>query len=279
MKMSKWHNNRTVWESELKDLVNPYLLNDKAKMYDSFREMASKTPITSELKGLVWSAIAHFSFVEHGRPAYLVSKDVWDVATSLELSKIDTETWMEYLPYPCFALVLERGIKIEGDEIESIFIEHRSTFREFENDSKTDLISWRIVGQKSKTIGGDGGLHNWLQMGERSSQGIKILKTTAALLLLWRARPHFVKPFVLPRSERYEFKGNRELIRTWVLPTELITRIKSSTTGEGGGWTVQPHWRAGHFRHYRHERYERNADGSVRVEFIEPCFIGDGNLQ
>ncbi len=104
---------------------------------------------------------------------------------------------------------------------------------------------------------------------------ISAIKLASVLLMLWRSRPEFVQPVGLSRSDRYQFKGDETKLRQWVLPIELITRVKSSVASEGGGWTVRPHWRAGCFRHYRHERYARNPDGSVKVEYIEPCFVGD----
>lgn len=57
------------------------------------------------------------------------------------------------------------------------------------------------------------------------------------------------------------------------MASRLRIRPPSEDRGMNSGRRVCAHWRAGHHRHYRHERYERNADGSVRIEFIEPYMV------
>jgi hypothetical protein len=91
--------------------------------------------------------------------------------------------------------------------------------------------------------------------------------------MLWRSRPECVVDANLPRSERYNFGGERKIIRTWKFPDKLIIRKPREEAGAPTGRHVRAHWRAGHFRHYRHERYEREPDGSVKVEFILPCMV------
>jgi hypothetical protein len=211
----------------------------------------------------------HEELEKYGRPTYLVSKEVFDVVSNLDISEDDCRFCLEKIPYPAFCFVFERGcIPVNCSRplqmislIDSSSVKNRFPFKHDNN-----LPAYLIQGQPPTL---EIGICGTFKNGKISPEA----KLVASLLMLWRSRPEFVVNETLPRSERFEFKGDRKLIRKWILPDHLIVNT-SSMIKDSTGSTRSPHWRAGHFRHYRSDRYKRNEDGSVKIEFIEPCFIG-----
>jgi hypothetical protein len=97
----------------------------------------------------------------------------------------------------------------------------------------------------------------------------------AAILLRWSCRPETVVPFTMPRSQRYQHKGNREAFRLFTYPWQKQIRPEGEAAIEelGGRAKVRAHVRGFVYRTLRDERYRRNEDGSYRVVEVEPCII------
>jgi hypothetical protein len=223
----------------------------------------------------------HVAYEKYGRPTYLVSRDLFDCVGELDVSEQDMACVFERLPYPCFSLVFETGIYDDRKaELQSLFISKEHDV--FPMPQFVDGIMMPIyVGHSCPgiltKIGADRNTMSAKAVfGKITPSTLDRLWTlrrcAAALVMLWRSRPEFVVNVLLPRAERYNFKGDRKLIRTWKFPDKLIVR-KPHGESEPTGRHVKAHWRAGHFRHYRHERYERELDGSAKIEFIAPCVI------
>jgi len=233
----------------------------------------------------------HLEFIRLGRPTYLVSKELYDVCGEMEISPDDRLYIYEKLPYWTFCLAFEKGIGfhaynseddtcLENIFVRGVLINASGLFGTNLGDlGKSDRLSndGIMLIQDTRACGPGIAFGTGRMSDEAKSNGIgdyfmPFFNMVAALLMLWRSRPEFLVEAMLPRSERYQFKGDRSLIRTWKFPDKLIVR-KPHGESEPTGRHVKAHWRAGHFRHYRHERYAREPDGSVKVEFIAPCVI------
>jgi hypothetical protein len=118
------------------------------------------------------------------------------------------------------------------------------------------------------------------RLGNESERSIVTLdKLIAALMMLWQSRPEFIVSVELPRKDRYDFRGDRKIIRTWKFPDKLIVRKPSDSDQTPTGRHVRAHWRAATFQHYRHERYSRNPDGSIKKTFIPACIVHADELE
>lgn len=297
LSQSKWNTNTTPFENDVRrgnwagmnalkmseDSLIIHVLERVKKGLEKIKsgnllnpqngEILDKEKLESDSAWIVTQLMLQSVFKSFGRPTYLVSKSVIDVVKTFEISEEDKLSIFENLPYPVLCLVFERGTFSDaGDEIVSVFISKSEIGRDvFKNGTVRPKCTFSFVFNSIRTYAVDFKSDKTLSEIPISGNLKMIMRVSVALMLLWRARPHFVKTVTLPRSERYAFKGDRKQIRQWVFPTELITRVGESVAGNG---TKKPHWRGGHFRHYRNERYGRNQDGSVKVDFIEPMFIG-----
>jgi hypothetical protein len=111
----------------------------------------------------------------------------------------------------------------------------------------------------------------------------KLVNFAAALLLRNHCRPETIVPFKLPRSERYQHKGNRESFRILTYPWKKS--IKEGPTEEQKQAMenleksdlekrkVKAHVRGFVYRTLRDERFKRNPDGTLRIIEVEPCLI------
>ncbi len=302
--MSKWHSNESpaerYYKSMRQKIVSTYGPErtrfipksvDVEFLIDVTAECISNHSMdqaSAEADSVVHSTVCHMEFERLGRPTYLVSEEVFKVCYGLDVGAEDYCHVFEKLPYSCFAFCFERGlhVKFKGEfhQMESVFVcNNPSVFREyqclFEEKLKTHggSVDKLFTPQKPFVMICFGGTKIALlddatvaPCGE--SAWCATLKVVVSLIMLWRSRPEFVVDVSLPRSDRYRFKGDRKLIRTWRFPDKLIVR-KPQGESESTGRHVKAHWRAGHFRHYRHERFAREPDGSVKVEFIAPCMI------
>lgn len=297
--MGKWHGNESPMEHwcrlERKADSQAPVRYDYSRHFKMLTERTEKTGFIAkdgftrrrlnENDGTLFVEICafntHAAYEKYQRPSYLVSRELFDCVSELDVSEQDMTHIFERLPYPCFSLVFEAGIyDNKGDELQSLFIcnEHdRFPLVEFFGGTILSVyVKFPAPGILTK-IGASvhampvHGVHGEISP-DTLDRLLVLRKCVAALVMLWRSRPEFVVDVALPRSERYQFKGDRKLIRTWKFPDKLIVR-KPHGESAPTGRHVKAHWRAGHFRRYQHERYERELDGSVKVEFIAPCVI------
>lgn len=294
--MGRWHSNETPLErhhaTEWADCVEDFGVEIAKKKMPEKLDVGFMTEllIASVKHGIAtreefcvrsWGLAVHRRFTALGRPTYLVSKEVYEIASELEVSADDYAHVFEKLPYPCFAFCFERGAAYtEQAEVQSVFIMSGFTQKDIfgfdlnipfgEGFSRTPSCLIINVDQKYEH-----GLIGDLTAPPMDDKNLEQMRRAiVGLMMLWRSRPEFIVPAKLTKSERYpEFKnGDLKQIRMWKFPDKLIVR-KPSVQAAPTGRHVKAHWRAGHFRHYRNERYEREPDGSVKVEFILPCMV------
>ena len=108
----------------------------------------------------------------------------------------------------------------------------------------------------------------------------KLVKFAAAILLRNHCRPETVVPFSIPRSERYQHKGNRDSFRIMTYPWKKTVRTGPSDEQrqalgmlERETRKVKAHVRGFVYRTLRDERFKRNPDGTPRIIEIEPCLV------
>lgn len=266
-------------------------------MREFSKEYATRTKLTLQQKQDVVThlvcGLVHEEFVAFDRPTYLLSKELVELAMSFELSNEDIEHAFEYTPYPTFALMLEKDAfkmqyvidqTIKLANVESIFVTRKFSDNA-DADSKTFLaehsmdssivvvndllLSPVVAGFNSKKL-----LQHHAEMPDTLKA---VLKLVASLIMLWRARPHFVQDAAdkITKDERRYLLGTRKNARVWNFPIDAI--VHKDTHGSDPNHPrgpVTPHWRGGHFRHYRHERYARDANGQVKIGFINPHLVG-----
>ncbi len=106
---------------------------------------------------------------------------------------------------------------------------------------------------------------------------IKASKLIAACWILYSARPEWVSPFTLPRSQRFQH-GNAEIRKNYrriMLPA--VKHISLPTyAGTETGREVIGHYRGWVYRVLRNERYKRNDDGTFKTVVVPPCVVNGG---
>ena len=107
---------------------------------------------------------------------------------------------------------------------------------------------------------------------EEQQLSIRIEHLVLSLLLRMTCRPEMMVPLVLPRSDRYNFKGNRKAFRIFHYDAKRVCDNRPDNTGEPK-WKVRPHVRGFVYRTLRSDRYRRNPDGTHRIVEVEPCVI------
>jgi hypothetical protein len=101
----------------------------------------------------------------------------------------------------------------------------------------------------------------------------KSMKIAAAAMLYYSARPELVSEYKLPRSQRYEFRGERSEFRRMRLPG--VKKIPAERGGlvPGTGSPKAPHYRGWVMRVLRDPRYKRNEDGTFKTVLVPPTAI------
>lgn len=242
-----------------------------------------------DVLNMLLAAVAHQEFLAFDRPTYLISTELAELAGSFKLSKDDIEHALEHTPYPTFALLFEKGAfqmhyTNATTNVESVFVTRNYTaaadadtvlfLREKGIDASICIVNDMLIDPIAAGFNGKKLLEHYDTMSESLRA---ILKLIAALMMLWRARPHLVQDATdkITKDERRYLLGSRKNVRIWNFPVSAIIHKNKTehTVGTARG-PIMPHWRGGHFRHYRHERYEREPDGSVKIAVIQPCFVG-----
>lgn len=100
------------------------------------------------------------------------------------------------------------------------------------------------------------------------------MRLAVGALMYYAARPERIVKYALPRSQRYEFHGERENFKRLVLPSAVkVVRTGESPQYDQSGRVMKPHYRGYVYRCLRAERYKRNPDGTIRVIEVAPCAI------
>ena len=119
--------------------------------------------------------------------------------------------------------------------------------------------------------------NNYSLLDPRSAAWVRhCIKIMTVAWLYNAARPEFVKPFTLPRSERFQVRERGRSFRI-ELPKRMLRPgvkwIGGNNDGEGVGSPKAHHFRGFVLRTLRHARYARRPDGTFRVILVPPCEI------
>jgi len=103
------------------------------------------------------------------------------------------------------------------------------------------------------------------------------LRFAAKACMLYAARPEFVVPFEMSRTQRYQFgdaKSRKDSMFRIMFPDKKVIRPKpEGYHANQTGRTMPYHIRGWTLRTLRHERYSRNPDGTLKVVLVAPMEI------
>ena len=234
-----------------------------------------------------------------GQCTWFIDKEILDV---LDTAKIDDDITGISIPQDVISFTFERGIIIDGFPLRTaMFFTPRSTITRqlLQNnlhikleDKTVKLLCFYIdVGENGQTHqfsedtdytklikwhchrGYDKLPNVTLSDDPKQSEALyHIMRICIAAIMMHAARPERLVPFKLPRSQRYEYKGERSNFKRLTLPA-IKTIYEHRVTGESTGRTVKPHYRGWVYRVLRNEKYKRNPDGTFRVIEIEPTVV------
>jgi hypothetical protein len=247
----------------------------------------------------------------YGRPKWFIDSNVMELLCSLKLEEDDLTGI--FFPHDVFSLVFEQGTMLNGWPLRNIRVCRplaKSTyeftkaigltvyaelpknrydripltlFTDTGEDSKTGVRSWATPHESMVK------LHWTRPLDDRAGESLrvqtsltkeevdfqcKVSALMASALLYRSARPESVVNYQLPRSCRYNYRGDKSTYRRILAPTSVY----SAKTGASGG-TGSPkagHYRGWVFRTLRHERYKRNDDGTFKTVLVEPTAIKGG---
>jgi hypothetical protein len=261
-------------------------------------------PINRPAATGVVEAMAELIWYEYNRPVWFVDKTMTEL---LMTAKIDDDLTGIHFPNECVYLCFEQGTQVEGFDLRSIMLfvpradqTIKMVRQATGNDDIVAQFMSRLIGTWTDCLAGpeyellQGGtirsrnrLYNWRKYTEPApetdSVGVdeqekkamrRSMQIAAAAMLYYSARPELVAEYQLPRSQRYEFKGERSGFRRMTLPGIKHIRPQSAATpGMGTGSSKSPHYRGWVMRVLRDPRYKRKADGSFETVLVPPTAI------
>lgn len=247
--------------------------------------------------------LAELVWYEFSRPVWFVDRQMLEL---LETAKIDDDLSGIHWPHESLYLCFEEGSKLDGFDLRSIMVfVPRSDLvlrigkKAVQSDYfKTEFLG-KLIGTWTDcmpgplyTIRQDGyirsrdRLYNWRKYtepskpfcdqvtAEEAAANQKAIKIAAAAMLYYSARPELVRDYQLPRSQRYEFRGDRTGFRRMLLPGVKTVRAPSALADvHGTGSPKRPHYRGWVMRVLRDPRYKRNEDGSFKTVLVPPTAI------
>ncbi len=252
----------------------------------------------------VVEAMAELIWYEYNRPVWFVDKTMTEL---LLTAKIDDDLTGIHFPHECVYLCFEQGTKIEGFDMRSIMLFvpraeqtvkmiHKATG----DNSVVAQFMGKLIGTWTDCLDGPeyeilqtgmirsrNRLYNWRRYTEPApdSEAVGVtdqekaamrrsIQIAAAAMLYYSARPELVSEYQLPRSQRYEFKGERSGFRRMTLPGIKHVRPQSTAiAGMGSGSPKSPHYRGWVMRVLRDPRYKRKPDGSFETVLVPPTAI------
>lgn len=266
--------------------------------------MGEFIPINRPAATGVVEAMAELIWYEYNRPVWFVDKTMTEL---LMTAKIDDDLTGIHFPHECVYLCFEQGTQIEGFDLRSVMMfvpRHEQTIKMIHRATGDNQIVAEFLGRligswtdcltgpeyellQSGMIKSRSRLYNWRKYTEPApeteSVGVddqekkamrRSIQIAAAAMLYYSARPELVAEYQLPRSQRYEFKGERSGFRRMTLPGIKHIRPQSAATpGMGTGSSKSPHYRGWVMRVLRDPRYKRKADGSFETVLVPPTAI------
>jgi len=257
------------------------------------------TDIASSLRDVV----TDYLYEMYGRPKWFVDKTTFNLLNTISLDSDDLSGII--FPHDVFSLVFEHGVELEGFPLRNIRVYRRaaSMTTKFLNQleveftkSEVELVNLMIdTGEvvMSNNTSWDTPPYltrkwNWSRplkdpeytlnfattlSAQEKNVVARVSKIVASALMYKAARPDLVPEYVLPRSQRYSFKGDKRTYRRILAPQAPPGReYAPNPTGR----EVRGHYRGWVLRTLRHEKYKRNADGSFKTVLVEPVAVKGG---
>jgi hypothetical protein len=245
--------------------------------------------------------ITEYLWVSYGRPTWFIHEEVFEMLKTLQLSTADLTG--VFFPQDVFSMVFPYGSMIRDKPLRSIrvFVMHAQTTRDLMaqlkpytikraedhltlvvdagENAKSGICSWDAgpVGTLKWTVTRPldmlGPWKNMKMNEEEISYMDECVRIVAAAMLYRNAKPDHFVDYTLPRSQRYNFKGDRKKHRRFLMPKSLERKDGQS---RDTGRTVAGHYRGWVLRVLRHERYRRNEDGSCKTVLVEPTAVKGG---
>lgn len=247
--------------------------------------------------------LAELVWHEFNRPVWFVDRRMLEL---LETAKIDDDLSGIHWPHESLYLCFEKGSKLDGFDLRSILVfvpRSELVVRIGKKATQSDYFETEFLGKLVGTwtdclpeppytvwrdghLRSRGRLYNWRKYtepsepssdqvtAEEAAANQKSIKIAAAAMLYYSARPELVRNYQLPRSQRYEFRGDRTGFRRMLLPGVKTVRTPSVLTDVyGTGSPKSPHYRGWVIRVLRDPRYKRNEDGSFKTVLVPPTAI------
>lgn len=310
--MTKWHTDYTFYDLR-KSYYSEHIGKEKLEFYrnawDIQVEESRKNGASPEdLKILVFNWLLEAVHDLTGRRRWFIDKQMFELLLEAE---IDFDLRNIFWPYDTVTLVFERGIFLKDYPLRWIRVMRAKS--EISKKIVRSVVNNEGVVKVSEDLFkfGDSHFNCIVDTGysfttkQRSQTthfedtGAQMLvspyttndttafdpamelipKIVATAFLYYAARPELVIPTVLPRSERYHQKGDRDLCSIMTIP--LIKRIGGNSDEETGvtGAKKAPHYRGWVLRTLRSDRYRRNPDGTFRTVLIAPCAIHPESIE
>jgi hypothetical protein len=304
--MSKWHSDHTV--SDCRSIYStPKHLDAKSWYRHSVNAISQRITKDNSLHaaGAIMGAMGDYLFESLGRPRWFIGREMFELLVD---TTIDNDITNIFWPFDSMSFVFEKGILIDdvplrwfrifrnkSDLSKSILIDafgetsvavfdtmtdkafsgkadfgwSRSTRDYNENTKKEDSmeVDFSIRANESSIALDKDDVKREI----RPQRMVKKIATTA--LLYYAARPEFIIPYTLPRSDRFNQHGSRNNCRIALMPTSKKVYLPHAISSVASGRSVKPHYRGWVLRTLRHEKYRRNADGTFRTVLIPPCAI------
>ena len=285
------------------------IIDDIPKFYAFAIQMMAldPVPITQyDRNASIRDALSDFLYEMYGRPKWFVDKELFELLGSISVTSDDLTGIV--FPHDVFTLVFETGCECDGIPIRSIRVCNKSAtmtdkfMRQLgmPYDLKSDLVNimldsgennvtgkiahdtlpihgrkWNLSRSRAAGDIDDPAFKHSLNDSEREAMR-QASRIVLSALLYKNARPDLVVDYKLPRSQRYEYRGDARTYRRVLAPTPLR---RTSTQSEPTGRTVRGHYRGWVLRTLRDERYSRNPDGSLKTVLIEPVAVKGGPVR
>lgn len=262
-------------------------------------------PINRPAATGVVEAMAELVWYEFNRPVWFIDKTMTEL---LLTAKIDDNLSGIHFPHECVYLCFEDGTKIDEFDLRSIMLfvpRSDETIKMIRRATGDRAIETQFLGKLIGTwtdcldgpeydllqngfIRSRNRLYNWRKYTEpapledavgvdanEKEAMIRSIQIAAAAMLYYSARPELVSEYKLPRSQRYEFRGERSGFRRMTLPGVKHIRPPGSEIAgvHGTGSSKAPHYRGWVMRVLRDPRYKRNEDGSFKTVLVPPTAI------
>lgn len=246
-----------------------------------------------------------YCWLKFGRPTWFIDKEMFDLLSTCKIEDDDLSDLV--FPWDVFSIIFEKGIEIAGYPLRTMRVAAMKSplsmkivhevFPYFVHDNRTIHFYFDFgeeIGTKKCSQDTDPGLMmrwHWFRAfkgehtlpdavsrltKEETNACSEAIKIASAALMYYSARPDLVVDHTLPRSQRYQHKGERKNFKRVLLPTVKKVYPLGATDPLESGRTVTGHYRGWVLRTLRHEKYTRNPDGSCKRILVPPTAVKGG---